>query len=313
MEIITCHLMEKHSLFEKLNIDPKKFHNFINAIEAGYSDVPYHNATHGIDVCQTAYYFTISCGLKDVADMKEIDIASMIVGTSIHDFEHFGFNNAFLIETQHEWAVRYNDRSVCESHHVAAAFNLLKIEEQNFFKYCKPDDFKGMRKRIVEMVLKTDMAKHFEDINKLQALTSDPQFMAAERSEEDRIFLVSASVHMADLSNPTKTWLVSLKWGILVYEEFFLQGDTEKDLGLPVGNLNDRMTVNIAKAQLGFFNFIIQPAFEVFKSLLPEVEANLKQLLENKARYEELVPVHQELMERGYDIDSMIREIDNQI
>jgi len=52
-------------------------------------------------------------------------------------------------------------------------------------------------------------------------LTSDPDFLAAERTEEDRIFLTSAAVHMADLSNPTKTWLISLKWGILVYQEFF--------------------------------------------------------------------------------------------
>lgn len=163
------------------------------------------------------------------------------------------------------------------------------------------------------MVLTTDMAKHFEDINKLQALTSDAEFLAAERTEDDRIFLTSAAVHMADLSNPTKSWLISFKWGILVYEEFFLQGDTEKKLGLPVGNLNDRTQVNIAKAQMGFFNFIIQPAFEAFRQLLPKVDANVRQLEQNKAKYNDLIPVHEKLMKQGYDIKAILQDIDMKI
>jgi len=87
----------------------------------------------------------------------------------------------------------------------------------------------------------------------------------------------------------------------------------EKKLGLPVGNLNDRSSVNIAKAQIGFFSFIIQPAFETFQSLLPKVEFNVKTLKENKQKYEDLVPVHDQLMRRGYDISMIIKEIDSRL
>ena len=61
-----------------------------------------------------------------MAELDDSDLSSLIIGTTIHDFEHFGYNNAFLIESQHQWAVDYNDQSVCENHHVAAAFNLIK-------------------------------------------------------------------------------------------------------------------------------------------------------------------------------------------
>ena len=61
MEIVACYLMEKHELFSALTIDPETFHRFIQAVAAGYLDVPYHNATHGTDVCQTAYYIVQSC------------------------------------------------------------------------------------------------------------------------------------------------------------------------------------------------------------------------------------------------------------
>ncbi len=63
----------------------------------------------------------MKCDLKEVINMDELDLASLIIATTVHDFEHFGYNNQFLIETRHEWATTYNDVSVCENHHVAAA------------------------------------------------------------------------------------------------------------------------------------------------------------------------------------------------
>ena len=81
-----------------------------------------------------------------------------------------------------------------------------------------------MRKKIVSMVLGTDMAKHFPDLNKMNTLVKSEDFLVNEMSEDDKLFLMSMTVHMADLSNPTKQWLISLKWAILLYEEFFMQG-----------------------------------------------------------------------------------------
>ena len=36
----------------------------------------------------------------------------------IHDFEHRGFNNDFLIKTVDEWAIDSNDKSPNETHHL---------------------------------------------------------------------------------------------------------------------------------------------------------------------------------------------------
>ena len=98
------------------------------------------------------------------------------------------------------------------------------------------------------MVLATDMAKHFDDVNKLKSLGQDDAFMSGAKSEDDKIFMMDITVHMSDLSNPTKDWLLSVKWGLLLFDEFFQQGDTEKKLGLPIGMLTDRTKVNIAKS-----------------------------------------------------------------
>ncbi len=40
---------------------------------------------------------------------------------AVHDYEHGGLNNDFLIKTAHPLAITYSDQSPLEHHHVAAA------------------------------------------------------------------------------------------------------------------------------------------------------------------------------------------------
>jgi hypothetical protein len=43
----------------------------------------------------------------------------------VHDYEHRGVNNDWLIRMSDPLAVLYNDRSPMENHHLAAAFRLI--------------------------------------------------------------------------------------------------------------------------------------------------------------------------------------------
>lgn len=65
------------------------------------------------------------------------------------------------------------------------------------------------------------MSKHNHDLEILKLKTSDQKFIDSIKSEEDKIFLMSITIHIADVSNPAKPWLISLKWGLMVYDEFF--------------------------------------------------------------------------------------------
>ena len=51
----------------------------------------------------------------------------------IHDYEHRGVNNDFLIKTSDPLALLYNDSSPMENHHVAAAFLLMRDPQFSFF------------------------------------------------------------------------------------------------------------------------------------------------------------------------------------
>lgn len=51
----------------------------------------------------------------------------------VHDHEHGGVNNDFLIKTRHPLAITYNDTSPLENHHCASASRLLFSPEYTYF------------------------------------------------------------------------------------------------------------------------------------------------------------------------------------
>jgi 3',5'-cyclic-nucleotide phosphodiesterase len=70
----------------------------------------------------------------------------MIIAGAIHDHQHQGYNNMFLINTKHELAVRYNDISVLESHHVASSYDIFNKKEYNIFQEFSPEAYSQTRK-----------------------------------------------------------------------------------------------------------------------------------------------------------------------
>lgn len=142
---ITTFLLHKHKLFQTLRINIETFMTFIAKIQSGYRDVTYHNKTHGSDVCHTVYYYLTKGGFKELAKIDDLEMAAMLIGGACHDHEHPGYNNVYLIETKDEIAVRYNDVSVLENHHVASSFALINQSKFNFLSNLDKSDYKKFR------------------------------------------------------------------------------------------------------------------------------------------------------------------------
>ena len=71
-------------------------------------------------------------------------------------------------------------------------------------------------------------------------------------------------VHCSDLSNPTKSLELYRKWLGRLMEEFFRQGDMERERGLELSPMCDRLNVTIEKSQVIIINlFISSPAFVI--------------------------------------------------
>lgn len=103
---------------------------------------------------------------------------------------------------------------------------------------------------------------------------------------EHRHFILQIALKCADISNPCRPWDISRKWSYKVCEEFFRQGDYERQLNLPVTALCDRHTTSIPKIQVGFFKFVVLPLYEEWhrfldddfsRSLMRHLRANQQQ------------------------------------
>lgn len=289
--------MHQHNLFKNLKIEPETFLTFINKIQNNYNPkfIEYHNKTHGTDVCQTSNYFIQGWDLLSVWDLNDLELASIYIASAWHDFEHPGLNNAFLVESRLDWALEYNDRSPLENHHISSTFITIQNSEWNIFKNFSNSEFKDARKTMIELVLATDAALHFTDLAKFKSRITAEDF--APGSKDDKITILKMMIHLADISNPVKSFDLALVWTGLLYDEFFKQGDQELQAGRDWSFLMNRKTTNIAGWSIGFINMIVAPAFEELAKVIPLSQTCIDNMNSNKNKWEEIKEEYKTRME----------------
>jgi len=291
-----------------ISFDPVVMASFLEAAEAGYiKTCPYHNWFHAIDVTHGVYRLLRICAGE--AYLSSGERYALLVSAVCHDVGHPGLNNTFLIETAHELALRYNDRSPLENMHCARLFEFASQPKCNVFSSLQKQQFQDVRKICIEAILQTDNAQHFAMIKEVQMMyevnsevldasrefyNEDPdEFPTREavdcfRQPESRKLLVKLMLHMSDISNSMKPFRICRIWAWQVLEEFFLQGDAEKRLGVPVQALNDREKVNRPFSQVGFIEFLVSPLLLVVIKVLPPTEAQADQMIQNTKTWHSL-------------------------
>ncbi|GAX85340.1 hypothetical protein CEUSTIGMA_g12757.t1 [Chlamydomonas eustigma] len=94
-----------------------------------------------------------------------INLLSMYLSAIIHDHDHRGLTNAFLVQDQDPLALLYNDQSPMENHHVASAFAMLMDDQNNFMCNFSRKAWDAVRSIVIQTVLGTDMKQHFSIIS----------------------------------------------------------------------------------------------------------------------------------------------------
>lgn len=122
----------------------------------------------------------------------------------------------------------------------------------------------------------------------------------------DRIQVLENLVHCADLSNPTKPLPLYKRWVGLLMEEFFQQGDKERELGLDISAMCDRHNATIEKSQVGFIDYIVHPLWETWGDLVhPDAQDILDTLEENRDYYQSMIPPSPQ--DDSMDVEEKIR------
>jgi len=101
-------------------------------------------------------------------------------------------------------------------------------------------------------------------------------------TEKERLLWISLLLHTADISNPAKPFALSKQWSDYVTQEFFHQGDIEKNESLPISMNCDRSISYDDEIALNFSDFIVTPLFITLAKSLPKLKAVVKILQENR-------------------------------
>ena len=305
---LSLYLFQKEGLISYFKLDAGKLYNFLMHIERGYADVPFHNVRHATCVLQAMHML-----LK----YSEIEIDASIhmacyIAAMVHDFEHSGLSNSFLIEVEDELATLYNDSSPLENHHISSSFQVLKKEECNFLNNLSRSTFDKIRFLVVEMVLATDMNHHFEVLSKFRSAfdysssslskdSSASQLLGLRQktsyceSDEDLydndiyhfyvrkkeidnklLYSLELMLKCADLCHFWNKEDIYHDFVFRLEEEFFRQGDLEKSMGRSVSPYFDRNLQGISSKQDEFISIFTLPLVQSLVKIYPKLHCVLE-------------------------------------
>uniref|UniRef100_A0A8C7CTE8 Phosphodiesterase n=1 Tax=Oncorhynchus kisutch TaxID=8019 RepID=A0A8C7CTE8_ONCKI len=194
-------------------------------------------------------------------NIPALELMALYVAAAMHDYDHPGRTNAFLVATNAAQAVLYNDRSVLENHHAASAWSLyLSQPEFNFLANLDHVEFKRFRFLVIEAILATDLKKHFDFLAEFNSKVNDVNSPGIDwTNENDRLLVCQVCIKLADINGPAKGRDLHLKWTEGIVNEFYEQGDEEATLGLPISPFMDRSSPQLAKLQESFITHIVGP------------------------------------------------------
>uniref|UniRef100_A0A8B9E7W8 Phosphodiesterase n=2 Tax=Anser TaxID=8842 RepID=A0A8B9E7W8_ANSCY len=258
---------------EFLNCSEATLRAWLQVIEANYhSSNSYHNSTHAADVLHATAFFLGKERVKGSLD--HLDEVAALIAATVHDVDHPGRTNSFLCNAGSELAVLYNDTAVLESHHTALAFQLTaKDSKCNIFKNIDRNHYRTLRQAIIDMVLATEMTKHFEHVNKFVNSINKPMSEGSdcERTAniknfpDNQTLIKRMMIKCADVANPCRPLELCIEWAGRISEEYFAQTDEEKRQGLPVVMpVFDRNTCSIPKSQISFIDYFITDMFDAW-------------------------------------------------
>ncbi|XP_037068397.1 LOW QUALITY PROTEIN: probable 3',5'-cyclic phosphodiesterase pde-5 [Pollicipes pollicipes] len=252
---------------------------FTITVKKNYRRVPYHNWTHGFAVANMIY-----CIIKHNPDVfKTIESLSLYVGSLCHDLDHRGRNNKFMLDTDSAIAAIYST-STMEHHHFNQTVTILQQEGHNILGKLSSSEYKQALSNIKHCILATDLALFFPNKAKLAGILKEGLFDWG--NSEHRLLLQAISMTACDLCASSKPWKIQIQTVADIFEEFYEQGDAEKQAGRTPLQLMDRSQHDQqAHSQVGFLTGICIPCYDLLYQLIPETQLLVAGCKNNLARW----------------------------
>lgn len=274
---LTLEIFIELDLPDRLGIHVDRLQRFILAVRDRMYENPYHNWMHVFDVTRTVYSLAHMSGV--LGRLTDWERMGLITATLCHDLEHPGVNNLFLSKSNSALAKMYKDAQVLEKHHSLRAFELMVDEEVDLLRGLNTSRYYEYRTMVTRAIMATDMAQHAQYVQKLEQ-TLAGSFVP------DKQFEVELLIKSADTSNVLKPFDVAKRWAIRITDEFFLQGDLERQGGMEVTRMCDRDSQSRVGMQKGFIDFVIGPFFCKMEAVYPGLAPCVEHMRVNRATWD---------------------------
>ncbi|KAG5483106.1 hypothetical protein LSCM4_07323 [Leishmania orientalis] len=286
---VVYNLLWDTGLPEKFGCRDQTLLNFILQCRRRYRRVPYHNFYHVVDVCQTLLTYLYAGKASEF--LTELECYVLLVTALVHDLDHMGVNNSFYLKTDSPLGILSSasgNNSVLEVHHCSLAIEILSDPAADVFEGLNGEDVAYAYRALIDCVLATDMARHGDLVKVFEEMVKGEYNI---KNQESRRLVMETLMKAGDVSNVTKPFNMSRMWAMAVTEEFYRQGDMEKEKGVEVLPMFDRSKNNeLARGQIGFIDFVAGKFFrDIVGGLFHGMQWCVETLNSNRARWQDIL------------------------
>lgn len=166
-------------------------------------------------------------------------------------------------------------------------FYLLLQEGHNIFSKLSSIEYKQVLGLLKHCILATDLAVFFPNKTKLSQIVQSGKFCWS--NQEHRSLIQAISMTACDLAASAKPWDIQVKTVKVIFEEFYEQGDAERNAGrIPIPMMDRNQPDQQASSQVGFLTGICIPCYTLLYELIPQTKALLNMCNENLKRWQNI-------------------------
>ena len=274
----------------RFNINYRVLCKFVIAVKNNYRQVIYHNWRHALNVAQSMYAILRKTNnLNGI--ISELHGMALIVACLCHDLDHRGTNNQFQQTEQNALQHLYGS-SIMEYHHVNQFLMILNFHGCNIFSGLSEEQRQDALSAVRTAILDTDLGNHFKIRGKF--VNSVEQGSVNLQDKEEQKCLNSFLMTACDLSAITKPWRVQKRVAELVAQEFFYQGDLEREKGNQVPEMMDReKSHKLPDLQVRFVDGLCISVYTTLEKLFPDLKQLVDGCMSNRQQWCELAKNNQ--------------------
>eukprot|EP00192_Tetraselmis_astigmatica_P002251 CAMPEP_0117695216 /NCGR_PEP_ID=MMETSP0804-20121206/28015_1 /TAXON_ID=1074897 /ORGANISM="Tetraselmis astigmatica, Strain CCMP880" /LENGTH=1002 /DNA_ID=CAMNT_0005509261 /DNA_START=216 /DNA_END=3225 /DNA_ORIENTATION=- len=273
---------------------------FARRMEAGYLEGGYHCKRHAADVThRMACILNNSeiAGASAKSTTQSTLVLATLVAACLHDFEHPQVTNNYLVSNEDPKAVAFNYQAVAENHSLRTSLALMLQEQYDFSSCFGKERVQEFRQHIIQIVLATDMSRHFELLVQFKTKVLHNEELEDKvggeaweaMDHQKRLLVLQMAMKVADLGHCMLPIEQHVQWVGELQEEMFVQGDHEREQGIPISPMMDRNSKGVLcpASQVGFFEVIVIPLVEMWVQMFPGCLPLIEQAEDNLQHWRE--------------------------